>query len=91
MGIVVPGADILDMRLAVHFQVEKQYVFHCLNYPSARGPYMLRNPMAWGTYMLRKPFVSVFTRLLVTARAAIYTKGPVLLHFKNMPETVKHA
>jgi len=29
MGIVVPGADILDLRLAVYFQVEKQYVFHC--------------------------------------------------------------
>jgi hypothetical protein len=29
MGIVIPGADILDVRLAVHFQVEKQYVFHC--------------------------------------------------------------
>jgi hypothetical protein len=47
--------------------------------------------MAWGTYMLRKPFVSVFIRLMVTARAALYTNGPVPLHFKDMPETVKHA
>ena len=59
MNMVKPGADILDMRLAVHFQVEKQYVFHCLNYP-----------MAWGTYMLRKPFVSVFIRFWVRAPAA---------------------
>jgi hypothetical protein len=30
--------------------------------------------------MLRKPFVSVFIRLLVKARATLYTKGPAPLH-----------